>query len=164
MDRLFSIDQIRVLCVSTFSPILAFLTPTEDFLLALAVAFGFNIWCGMRADGVSISRCKNFSFSKFKNAIFELILYLVIIEMIFAFMSVMGDRDNSLIVIKTITYVFGYVYIQNAFKNLTIAYPKNVSIRIIYHIIRFEFKRAMPSHVQEVINRIENEIDKEEQK
>lgn len=79
-------------------------------------------------------------------------------------MDSIGDGDSSLIVIKTITYVFSYVYLQNAFKNLIVAYPKNKAFRIIYHLIRFEFKRAMPSHVQGVIERIENEIDKEEEK
>ncbi|WP_236707617.1 hypothetical protein [Bacteroides cellulosilyticus] len=43
----------------------------------------FNIWCGMRADGVSIVRCQNFKWSKFKNALAELLLYLVIIEVVF---------------------------------------------------------------------------------
>ena len=118
----------------------------------------------MRADGVSIVRCKNFSWGKFKNALAELLLYLVIIEVVFIFMNSIGDGDSSLIVIKTITYVFSYVYLQNAFKNLIMAYPKNKAFRIIYHLIRFEFKRAMPSHVQGVIERIENEIDKEEEK
>ena len=77
-------------------------------------------------------------------------------------MDSIGDGDSALTVIKTITYVFSYVYLQNAFKNLIIAYPKNKAFRIIYHLIRFEFKRAMPSHVQGVIERIENEIDKED--
>lgn len=164
MDRLFTLDQIRVVCVSMFSSILAYLTPTKGFLIALVVMFAFNIWCGMRADGVSIIRCKKFSWGKFKNALFELLLYLVIIEVVFTFMASIGDGESSLIIIKTVTYVFSYVYMQNAFKNLIIAYPKNRSFRIIYHLIRFEFKRAMPSHVQGVIDRIENEIDKEETK
>ena len=120
--------------------------------------FAFNIWCGMRADGVSIVRCKNFSWGKFKNVLAELLLYLIIIEVVFIFMNSIGDGDSVLIVIKTITYV----YLQNAFKNLIIAYPKNKAFRIIYHLIRFEFKRAMPSHVQGVIERIENEINKED--
>nr|DAR11874.1 MAG TPA: hypothetical protein [Caudoviricetes sp.] len=34
--------------------------------------FTFNIWAGMRADGVAIVRCKNFSFRKFKNALFSI--------------------------------------------------------------------------------------------
>lgn len=164
MDRLLTLDQIRVICVSLFSSTLAYLTPTQGFLVALAVMFAFNIWCGMRADGVSIIRCKNFKWSKFKNALAELLLYLVIIEVVFVFMDSIGDGESALIVIKTITYVFSYVYLQNAFKNLITAYPKNKAFRIIYHLIRFEFKRAMPSHVQEVIGRIENEIDKEEEK
>lgn len=162
MERLFSLDQIRIMGVSMFSSLLAYFTPTNGFLLALVLMFSFNVWCGMRSDGVSIIRCKNFSWGKFKNALFELVLYLVIIEVIFAFMKLVGDGESSLVVIKTITYVFSYVYLQNALKNLIKAYPKNRSFRIIYHLIRFEFKRAMPSHVQEVIDRIENEIDKED--
>lgn len=74
-------------------------------------------------------------------------------------MTMTGDAPEALIVIKTLTYVFMYVYLQNSFKNLIIAYPTNKAYRIIYHIIRLEFKRAMPSHVQEVINRGERETD-----
>lgn len=162
VDRIFTLDQFRVICVSIFSSMLAYLTPTKGFLIALVVMFTFNIWCGMRADGVSIIRCINFRWRKFKNALAELLLYLIIIEVIFIFMQSIGDGDSSLIVIKTITYVFSYVYLQNAFKNLLVAYPKNKAFRIIYHLIRFEFKRAMPSHVQGVVERIENEIDKED--
>ena len=160
--ELFNVDQIRIIFVSMFSSLLAYLTPTKGFLIALIIMFGFNIWCGMRADGVSIIRCKNFKWGKFKNALVELVLYLVIIEVVFSFMTLIGDGENSLLVIKTITYVFSYVYLQNAFKNLIIAYPKNKGFRIIYHVIRFEFKRATPAHVQGIIDRIENELEKEE--
>ena len=141
--ELFNVDQIRIIFVSMFSSLLAYLTPTKGFLIALVVMFGFNIWCGMRADGVSIIRCKNFKWDKFKNALVELLLYLIIIEVVFSFMSLIGDGENS-------------------FKNLIIAYPRNKGFRIIYHVIRFEFKRATPTHVQGIIDRIENELDKEE--
>ena len=160
--ELFNVDQIRIIFVSMLSSLFAYLTPTKGFLIALVVMFGFNIWCGMRADGVSIVCCRNFKWSKFKNALVELLLYLVIIEVVFAFMTLIGDGENSLLVIKTITYVFSYVYLQNAFKNLIIDYPKNKGFRIIYHVISFEFKRATPAHVQSIIDRIEGELDKEE--
>jgi len=58
------------------SPLFGYLTPTKGFVYALVVMFAFNIWAGMRADGVAIVRCKNFSFRKFKNALCELLLYL----------------------------------------------------------------------------------------
>ena len=86
----------------------------------------------------------------------------MIIGIIAVTMSAMGDAAEALVVIKTMTYVFSYVYVQNAFKNLIHAYPKNVAFRVIYHLIRFEFKRAMPTHVKSVIERIENEVEKTE--
>ena len=46
--ELFNVDQIRIIFVSMFSSLLAYLTPTKGFLIALVVMFGFNIWCGMR--------------------------------------------------------------------------------------------------------------------
>lgn len=159
MERFFSLEQLRILFVSVCSPILAFYTPTKGFIYALVIMFAFNIWCGMRADGVSITRCKNFSFSKFKNALVELLLYVLINQTIYSVMVMANDASEAVIVVKTLTYVFMYVYLQNSFKNLIIAYPTNKAYRIIYHIIRLEFKRAMPSHVQEVINRVERETD-----
>lgn len=163
MERIFTIDQARVMVVTTLSSLGAYFTPTKGFLSALAIMFLFNIWCGMRADGVSIVTCKNFSWRKFKHALVELLLYLAIIEILFSFMTSVGDGDNALLVIKTITYVFSYVYLQNAFKNLIHAYPSNRAFRIIYHIIRLEFTRAMPAHVQEVIERLERDNKEEKQ-
>lgn len=159
MERFFSLEQLRILFISVCSQILAFYIPTKGFIYALVIMFAFNIWCGMRADGVSITHCKNFSFSKFKNALVELLLYVLINQTIYSVMVMVNDANEAVIVVKTLTYVFMYVYLQNSFKNLIIAYPTNKAYRIIYHIIRLEFKRAMPSHVQEVINRVERETD-----
>ena len=157
MEKIFSLDQCRMLLVSVFSPVIAFFTPTKGFLFALVIMFAFNIWCGMRADGVVLVRCKNFSGRKFKNALIELFMYLLIIEVVFSVMVMMGDKAEAIIVVKSISYVFMYVYLQNGFKNLINAYPKNKAFRIIYHVIRLEFKHAMPSHVQTIIDEVENE-------
>lgn len=156
MEKIFSIDQMRLVFTTFLSTLAAYFSPTKGFLLALVIMFGFNIWAGMRADGVSIVRCKNYSHSKFKNALFELFLYLAIIELVFMVMGSIGDQPEALIVIKTLTYVFMYVYTQNSFKNLIIAYPTNKAFRIIYHVIRLEFRRAMPSYVQQIIDRVED--------
>lgn len=164
MDRVMAWEQWRMIGIATISPILGYFTPTKGFVVALIIMFAFNIWAGMRADGVVIVRCKNFSFKKFKNALVELILYLTIVEIVFVIMTQCGDKNAALIVIKGLTYVFGYVYLQNAFKNLIIAYPRNIALRIIYHVIRLELTRALPSHWQPIIERLNNEIDKEEKK
>lgn len=143
---------------TSLSPVLAYLTPTAGFMYALIIMFAFNIWAGMRADGVSVRHCKNFRFSKFKNALAELLLYVIIIHVIYSVMLQCGDDGAAMIVIKSLTYVFMYVYLQNAFRNLIKAYPKKIALRIIYHVIRLEFTRAFPSHLQPIIDRLEKEF------
>lgn len=81
-----TIENIRMIGTYVLSYAFGFLMPTKGFVLALAAAFAFNLWAGMRADGVAITRCRNFSFGKFKNALVEILLYLVIIEMVFTVM------------------------------------------------------------------------------
>ena len=144
--------------------IVGFFMPTKGFMLALVIMCGFNVWCGMRADGVSIINCKKFSLSKLAKALGELLLYVLIAEVIFSFMHLVGDSEQGLVVVKTMVYAFAYVYLQNGFKNLVQAYPKDKALRMIYHIIRFEFRKAMPSHISEVINKIEEEVDNEMKK
>lgn len=157
IDKL-NLEQWRIIVISTVSPVLGYLTPTKGFVYALVMMFAFNIWAGMRADGVAIVRCKNFSFRKFKNALCELLLYLFIVEAIFVIMENCGDDQAAIVVVKTLTYVFMYVYLQNAFRNLIVAYPKELALRIIYHVIRLEFARALPSHLQPIIERLEKEF------
>lgn len=128
-------------------------------MYALIIMFAFNIWAGMRADGVAIKNCKRFSFRKFKNALAELLLYVTIIYVIYSVMLQCGDNEAAMIVIKSLTYVFMYVYLQNAFRNLIVAYPKKIALRIIYHVIRLEFTRALPSYWQPIIERFQAETD-----
>lgn len=160
MERI-NFEGIRMAVAATISPILAYFTPTKGFVMALIVMFAFNIWAGMRADGISIKRCHNFRFSKFKNALAELLLYLLIIETINIIMISVGDGDAALIIIKSLTYIFLYVYLQNAFKNLIIAYPKNVALRLVYHIIRLEFTRLLPERWKPIIDHF-SELEEQE--
>ena len=144
---------------TTTSPLFAYLTPTAGFMYALVIMFAFNIWAGMRADGVAIRNCKRFSFHKFKNALAELLLYVTIIHVIYSVMLQCGDNEAAKVVIKSLTYVFMYVYLQNAFRNLIKAYPTKVALRIIYHVIRLEFTRVLPGYWQPIIERYQREHD-----
>lgn len=166
MDRLFNLEQLRIIFVTVTSPIIAYITTTSNFIFALIIAFAFNLFAGMRADGVSISRCVNFRFNKFKNALLEICLYLVIIHVLYSIVILCGDKKEAYFVIKSLTYVFIYVYATNSFKNLIKAYPKNVALRIIFHILRLEFTRATPSYWKPIIEKYKdeiNEIDKDKQ-
>lgn len=159
MERLFNLEQWRIIVISTISPLFGYLTPTKGFVYALIIMFAFNIWAGMRADGITVVRCKNFSFRKFKNALCELFLYLFIMEIIFIIMKNCGDDQAAIIIIKSLDYVFMYVYLQNSFRNLIKAYPTKVVLHIIYHVIRLEFTRVLPGYWQSIIERYQREHD-----
>ena len=159
MEKIFSIDQMRLVFTTLLSTLAAYFTPTKGFLLALVIMFGFNIWAGMRADGISVKHCKNFRFSKFKNALAELFLYVGIIHVVYSVMLQCGDNEAAKVVIKSLTYVFMYVYLQNAFRNLIKAYPTKVALCIIYHVIRLEFTRVLPGYWQPIIERYQREHD-----
>lgn len=109
-------------------------------------------WCKRKA-------LQNFRFGKFKNALAELLLYVTIIHVIYLVMLQCGDNEAAKIVIKSLTYVFMYVYLQNAFRNLIKAYPTKVALRIIYHVIRLEFTRVLPGYWQPIIERYQREYD-----
>lgn len=152
MERL-TFEQLRLVAVSAISSLAAIVTPTSGFVLALVVMFAFNIFAGMRADGVSIIRCKNFKMKKFVNSLAELLLYLLIIETMQVILTACGDGGAALVVVKSLTYVFLYVYTCNAFRNLIIAYPNNAALRIVYHLIRLEFTRMLPDSWKPIVER-----------
>ena len=160
MDR--TLDQARLFIVGGLSSMLAYFTPTMGFILALGLTFAFNVMAGMRADGITIIRCTNFSMKKFKEALIELLLYTSIVWLVFALMERMGDKDAAIITAKTITYICVYVYVCNGFKNLIKAYPTKKALRIIYYMLRLEFKRALPANVQAIVDRVDLEIKRKE--
>lgn len=123
--------------------ILAAVTPTYSFVLGVTTACFFNIWCGMRADGVINIRCRNWSWTKFGHALLELVLFLAIIEMVSFVTITMGDHKAAYYACKTAAYCVIYVYIDNGLKNLCKAYPDYKALWIIYLFVHLDFARIL---------------------
>lgn len=92
-----------------------------------------------------------------------MLLYVAIVYVIYGIMLGCNDGTEALFAIKMLTYIFCYVYVCNAFKNLIKAYPKNVAFRVIYYILRFEFAKALPSYWKPILERLNQEFDKKEE-
>ena len=147
MGQLINIETLRLFASVIVSSLLAAITPAGGFLVALTVAFGFNIWCGMRADGVVILTCKNWSNKKFMDSVRMLLLYATIIVGFSIICYYMGDQEYGQYAVKILTWVFILAYIQNSFKNLVIAYPKSEALMFIYLLIRLEWKKMTSGQV-----------------
>ena len=158
MNSILSYEQLRLIVVGALSSLLAIVMPTKGLMAALILMAGFNIWCGMRADGVVIMTCKNFDKKKFRGALWELLLYAAIILLVRAVMWLCGDDSESMYAVKTLVYIFMYVYLQHSFRNLTIAYPQNMSLWIIYLFIRLEFAKMMPSNLKPLLEQYDKHL------
>ena len=157
VNNIWSYEQWRLVAVAITTPIVGYFAPLETFMEALVLMWGFNVWAGMRADGISIRRCKNFKLRKFRSALNELFLYLALMLSLFGIVERLGESVLGVTLVKYLTIVFIYVYLQHSFRNLIIAYPKKVALRIVYHAIRLEIKRLMPSYWEPIMKKLEED-------
>lgn len=143
MDKTLSIIGLPTLWNTLLCTLLAAVTPTAQFVTAVLIAAFFNVWCGMRADGVVNIRCKNFSWSKFLYAVMELLAILFVIETIAIVCHSMGDKEVSIYACKVAAYMIIYCYIDNGLKNLCKAYPRTRGLWYIYLFVHLDFKRLV---------------------
>lgn len=151
-------EQIRRFVVWILCSIAAAVSPTGGFVTALVLTWAFNVWCGMRADGVTNIRCKNFSWKKFAHALCELMLFLIIIELIAVVTYTCGDGEEGLWACKTINYVFAWCYCENGLKNLCKANPHTKALWLIYLFMRFEITKII--HIDNLMEMYEEHLEK----
>ena len=141
MDKTLTIIGIPKLWSFLLCTLLAAVTPTVQFVVAVIIAAFFNVWCGMRSDGVINIRCTSFSWRKFKNALLELLVFLCVIEVIAMICHSMGDPTVRQYACKTAAYLIIYCYLDNGLKNLCKAYPKSRAMWYLYLFVHLDFRR-----------------------
>ena len=67
MNNFMTFEQWRLIAVAMITPILGYYAPLSTFMQALGIMWTFSVIAGMRADGVTIIRCKNFQLKKHMN-------------------------------------------------------------------------------------------------
>jgi len=164
MWNILTMEQIRLIVVSAGASLMASIAPTHGFVVGLLLCWTFNVWAGARADGVAVFACRHFSWSKFKTALWELLLFIAIIWLIHSVVWFSDDREPAGYAAKWLSYVFDYHYVSNAFKNLVKTYPKNKGLWMVYLVIRLEFHRLIPSHISEAIKQYEERQTSEKEK
>lgn len=158
-------DTLQGAVAACFTAIMAYFDSTSSFMIALMLAFTFNILAGMRADNVrlKIERIyppklfQNFNGNKFKDSLFELLLIIIIIYGLKGIADLMGLEDTTTYVVKYLTWIALYVYIRNALRNLSRVYPKNKFIKIAYIVIAFKFREFFSDELKVEIDKIERD-------
>lgn len=133
MDGLINFLKGMLVAVGTWA--LAVLTNYHDALLTLFVGFMFNILMGIGAD-VNILKHR-FDMKKALQGLKLLLFYFTII--IFVSIALAHEyADEGDTIIRWLTYIVGYFYITNIFRNARIIFPKNKSVEFIYLFLSTE--------------------------
>ena len=153
---MFPILTVQKLWPVVISVVAAALDPTMGFVVAIILAGFFNIWCGMRSDGVTIINCRSFSWRKFIRALAEMLMFLIIVELLALICHSMGDHNVKVYACKTIGYCIVYCYIDNGLKNLCKAYPRSRGLWLIYLVVHFDFRRMVK--IDELMAKYDNHV------
>lgn len=156
MDKTLTIMGVEKLWAMMASTLLAVMTPTGGFLTAIVIGWAFNMWCGMRADGVTLISCRNFSWRKFLPAIIELLMYMCLIEIVAMLGYSMGDGTEIVYACKTMAYFIIYCYLDNGLKNLCKSHPTSKALWLIYLFVHMDFRRLIK--IDELMQRYDEHI------
>lgn len=158
--NILSHEQIRSFFVGVICSLIAAVNPTKGFVMALALAWAWNVWCGMRADGVINRKCKNWSWKKFSYSLLELAAFLSVIELVALITYNCGDGEAGLYACKTINYIFAWSCFENGLKNLCKAHPNTKALWMVYLFIRLEFTKIL--RIDGIVEMYNEHIKKQE--
>lgn len=129
------IDFGKAVFAALFTWILAIFSNYQDAFMTLFIGFMLNILMGLGAD-INISG-RAFSLKKARDALLLLIFYFLLI----IFIDVaMGKQyaEMSCVMITWLTYIVGYFYLTNKFRNAKLLFPKSKSVSFIYAFLSTE--------------------------
>lgn len=133
------LDLIKTGIVTFLSSIVAYLQPVHNAMVLLLIFAGLDIMFGILA-GI-IAKDERFRFKKFILSAAYLLIYLGIVVMVYAVGRYQNDIEESLYVVKIITYVFTYFYSSNIMKNLHDLMPDNQVIKFLDYFIGLQFTK-----------------------
>jgi len=148
-----------------FVAVVGFINPTGSYLMALVLAFGFNIFAGLRADEVKIKLqriippiyLKNFNGNKLKDSLFELLIITAVTYLLKGLVELMQLNGSSAYVVQVLVAFAIYYYFTNGLRNLQKAYPKWKWLRLLYHLITFKFKEFFGTDISNIMDKVEDE-------
>lgn len=152
-------DALKLFVITILSGVYTYLEPVHNPMLVLAFVFCADILAGILTD--LIVNKDRLQIKKFLYAVLFLAIYLSIIASTFTIGEKMGDKNEILLIIKTLTYVLIYFYVSNTLRNLCVLFPYNRPLTFIYYWLGLQIVKKIPD-LQTFLNskrNKENETD-----
>lgn len=156
-------DNIQTIAIVIFTSIAAYFDSTLSFLLALVLAFAFNILAGFRADEVKVVLRRifppiyfeNFQGNKLKDSLMELLLITSITYLLKGLAELMKYETSGYYIVQFLIAVAVYYYFRNGLKNLKNVYSNNKWLAMLYHLIAFKFRALVGNDLADIVDKEE---------
>lgn len=136
-------DTFKIIVVAIIGGLYSYLEPIYNPMKVLAIVFFADIVAGVLVD--LIKNNDRIRIKKFLIAVAFLALYFSIIASTYIIGEHMGDTQEALLIVKTLTYVFSYFYVSNTFRNVKILAPNNRPIAFIDYWLGLQVVKRLPS-------------------
>lgn len=136
------LDFIKISIIALLGSIYSYFKPVHNPMIVLSIVFVGDIIAGILVD--IIRNNDRIQIKKFLIAVAFLALYSVIIASVFVVGKLMGDMDEALVIVKTLTYVFAAFYVSNFFRNMKQLAPNNKPIAFLDYIFGLHILKKMP--------------------
>lgn len=136
------LDTLKVIIVAVLGSLYSYLEPIYNPMKVLAIVFLADILAGVVVD--LIRNNDRIRIKKFLIAVAFLALYFSIIASTFVIGEHMGDIDEALFIVKTLTYVFSYFYVSNTLRNLRMLAPENKPVAFLDYWLGLQVVKRLP--------------------
>lgn len=136
------LDTVRLFVVAVLGSLYSYLEPIYNPMIVLAFVFFADIVAGILVDLVRNN--DRLRIKKFLIAVAFLALYFCIIASTYLIGEHMGDTNEALFVVKTLTYVFSYFYVSNTFRNMRVLMPDNKPIAFLDYWLGLQIVKRLP--------------------
>lgn len=135
-------DAVKIIITTVFGGLITYLEPIYNPMQVLAYVFFADIIAGVLVD--IIRNDDRIRIKKVLVSLAFLALYFFVIASTFFIGERMGDKEESLFIVKTLTYTFTYFYISNFFRNLKLLAPNNKPIAFIDYWLGLQVIKRLP--------------------
>lgn len=129
-------EKVKELFWVVITGLASVLTPVENTLKLLFIAFVFNIITGIITD-VHVNKAK-FQLKKAFNAITQLMFYAACVVFFDYGARLLNEPNIGITAVKWLSYIVVYFYLTNIFKNARLVYPKSFAINFVYELLSTE--------------------------
>lgn len=154
------IDYLQAVAITAFTSVAAYFDSTITYLIALLIAFAFNIFAGFKADEVKVILqrifppiiFKNFHGNKLKDSLIELALIASVTYLLKSIADLMKYKNQSDYIVQFLIAIAIYHYLRNGLRNLKSVYPKHKFIAVVYFLLSFKFREMFGNQVADMMD------------